>query len=497
MPESFFRRYPALRGPRVDNPACSTTPLYALCPLAPEAQDHYRQLIRKMLELVPDIDEMQIFTNDSGAGVCYSSHLYAGANGPCHCSKTPPGKQAQVFARTLIEAGREINPDFRVVMTSGLSPREKAQFAEGIPEGAASSVYGAFAWGAGLEDRWATQAIGPKVYNNPQERQKVRDWQYADYETRVRQIRDNGGIVYANYSPYYYMGDDPRPFETHEIICKLLEWGVTSLIGGGNGEEYSTHTAVIRHAIEHGIRPTEEAVREVIESMIGAELAPMLLEVCRLNEYVAREMPIPPNGHFLMFQPLVANMPIVPDEELLGEHELDYFMTPVLRDEEKMKSQQGGVWRVLNYGTANKLAYLRQLDTVVFPALEKAFALLEEMLARPEVTPAQRACLQYQHDTMAGYPTYFHHLAHWLMASLYRTKGESVPADFPTLPEIIEAEIALYEAVERTAGNDPTLNPRLRVMRAHQHDAIRQIDLQRIPAHRSPRHRGLERSARG
>jgi hypothetical protein len=492
MPESFFRRYPAMRGPRVDNPACSTTPLFALCPMDPDAQDHYRQLIRKMLALVPEIDEFHIFTNDSGAGVCYSSHLYAGANGPYHCKGIPPGTQAQVFCKTLVDAGREVNPAFRVVMTSGLSPKEKAHFACGIPKGVASSVNGAFAWGAGLEDRWGTQAVGPKVYNNPKARSKVRAWQYADYEARVRQIKDNGGIVYATYSPYYYMGDDPRPFETHEIICKLLKWGVTSLIGGANGAPFSTHTAVIRHAIEHGIQPTEKVVRELAESWMGKKLAPSLVQVWRLNEIVQREMPLPPNGHFLCFQPLIVNMPIVPDESKLGKQDLDYFMTPVLRDEEKMKSQQGGVWRFLNYGTANKVAYLRQLDAVVYPALDKALGLLDEMLACPDLTAGQRECLTYNRETMAGLPTYFHHLANWLRASLHRTKGDSVPKGLASLPDIIADEIALYEAADRASGKDPAANPRLNVMRKHRLDPMKQVDLSKFPIADHPGTAGYE-----
>ena len=60
MPESFFQRHPSLRGPRVDNPACSTSPRFALCPMVPEVQDHYRQLITKLLQLCPEIDELQI-----------------------------------------------------------------------------------------------------------------------------------------------------------------------------------------------------------------------------------------------------------------------------------------------------------------------------------------------------------------------------------------------------------------------------------------------------
>ena len=140
---------------------------------------------------------MHIFTNDSGAGFCYSTHLYAGPNGPCHCKKIPTGQQAQVFARVLAEAGRELNPAFRVVMTSGLGPSEKPDYLRNAPPGVAASVYGAFAWGGGLEWNWGTQAVGPRIHDDPALRQSALEWQYADYEARVRQVKENGGTVYA------------------------------------------------------------------------------------------------------------------------------------------------------------------------------------------------------------------------------------------------------------------------------------------------------------
>lgn len=484
MPESFFRRHPALRGPRVDNPACSTTPLYALCPMLPEVQDHYSQLIQGMLRLVPEIDEMHLFTNDSGAGFCYSSHLYAGANGPTHCKDIPTGRQAQVFAHTLISAAREINPGFRVVMTSGLSPKEKHDFIRQAPEGAASSVYGAFAWGAGLEDWWGTQAIGPAVHNNPDERAKIRAWQYADYETRVRQIRDNGGLVYANYSPYYYAGDDPRPWETHEIICKLLEWGVTDLIGGAGGGRYSANSAVLLDAIEHGVRPTDQVVRELAEQWVGPALAPQLLEVWQLTELAAREKPVPPGGHCFPHNPLTNYMPIVPDEELLAEHDLDYFMTPLMKDETKMKSQQGGIWRTVNYEHDDKIAYLRQYEAVVFPAYARALAILEELLASPELTDEQRACLQVQKDSFAGYPAAFHRQCHWIQASFYKLSDETVPPGTPAFRDIMLAEITLSSAMLRARGENPEVDPRTRLMQAHLDDPIRQLDLTEFPKNR-------------
>ncbi|MHB9131776.1 MAG: hypothetical protein ACYDBB_11895 [Armatimonadota bacterium] len=481
MPESFFQRYPDLRGPRVDNPACSTKPLYALCPMVPQVQDHYRQLIRKLLELAPEIDEMHLFTNDSGAGVCYSTHMYAGPNGPWHCHQTPPGKQAQVFARVLAEAGREINTDFRVVMTSGLGPKEKEDFIEGSPEGVTSSVYGAFAWGGGLEDRWGTMAVGPAVFDNPTEREKVRAWALADYRARIEPLKKAGCPVYASYNSNYYNSDDPRPYETHSIICTLLEMGVTSIIGGGPGvTPYSVNTAVIRRAMEQGSEPAEVAVTAVATAWVGADFAPALCEVWRLTDHVSSEAPVlAAGGHAVMNNPLIRHMPIVPDEGLLGEDDLAYFMTPVLEDKLKMRPHQGGVWRILHYDTDVLLAYIRQYESVVFPSLTSALASLNEMLATDNLPGTARACLAEQRENVADQDFAHRRLYHLLLAALHKIAGHAIPGDIPSLAEIIDREIALQDAAVQQADT-----PRIRLMREHRHDPLQRVDLSEFPTHR-------------
>jgi hypothetical protein len=474
MMESFFKRWPQLRGPRVDNPACSTDPVYALCPMLEETQDHYQQLIRNLLTLAPEIDEMHIFTNDSGGGVCHSSHLYSGPNGPQLCRHASPGEQARVFCQTLVEGGRTVNPGFRVVMTSGLSPKEKRDFAQEFPAGVASSVYGAFAWGGGMEDRWGTQAAGPKVYGNPDERAKVRGWQYADHEARIRQIQEHGGIVYANYNSDYYSGDDPRPYETHEIICQLLDWGVTNIIGGAPGSyQYSANTAVFRHALAHGRVPTPQAVAEIAREWVGEALASTLCQVWQLNDVVAREQPLPNAGHLLQIWAYIRHMPIVPDETQLAAGDLDYFSGALQSYDTKMKEQQGGVWRILHNGQALKEAYLRQFQAVVFPKLEEALGLLDGLLAG-ELTDAQRQCLTEQRTAIAGVLVEHRHNYHWLAASLHRIAGETAPEWVPSLREIIQAEIDLY------AAKMPD-SPRLALMRAHIDDPAVRVDLSAFP----------------
>lgn len=498
MPESFFRRHPALRGPRVDNPSCSTSPMYALCAMLPEVQDHYRQMIRKLLALVPEIDEMHIFTNDSGGGFCYSSHLYSGPNGPVHCKQIPSAKQAQFFCGVIAEAGREINPAFRVVMTSGLGISEKASFIDDAPQGVVSDICGAFAWMGGLEDRWANMAVGPSIYDNPGERQKARDWALADFRARVEPIRRSNRPIYVNYTPEYYAGDDARPYETHRIMREMLNLGVEAIIGGAPGWTlYSVNTAMMMRAIARGDEPTADAVVAVAEGWVGTELAPKLCAAWQRCDHAAREWPMPAgSGHAAYIQPLLIHMPIVPDEALLSPTDLEYFMTPVLRDEEKMKQHHGGVWRIVHYDQATLLAYLAQYEKVIFPDYESAIAILDEALASPASVDAAADCLK-EHRANAAAQLFSHkRLSHWFMAALHRKADCAPPTGCPSLSEIIDSEIALCEAAMRASPaawvppheclhhSDHAV--RLALMRQHRNDPPRRVDLSEFPTHRHP-----------
>ncbi len=73
VPEKLFERYPTLRGARVDHPFRSRMPRYTLTIAHPLVQDHYREMIQKLLREVPDLAYMSIWSNDSGAGFEYTS----------------------------------------------------------------------------------------------------------------------------------------------------------------------------------------------------------------------------------------------------------------------------------------------------------------------------------------------------------------------------------------------------------------------------------------
>ncbi|MHB9025648.1 MAG: hypothetical protein ACYC7E_16005 [Armatimonadota bacterium] len=497
QPESFFRRHPDLRGPRVDNPACSHTPLFGLCPEVPEVQDHYRQLTTNFLTLAPEVDEVHIFANDSGGGFCYSDHLYAGPNGPSHCRKIPTGKQAQTFCRTLLDAGRKINPDFRVVMTSSLSQGEVADLIDGAPEGVTALVYGAFAWMGGLEDRWANQAVGPAIHQ-PEVRAQARAWQDADMKARIDMVTSQGLSAYAWYSPGYYSGpsDAPCPYQTHEIMMKYLRWGVRNISGGSAGSAYHANTGIFVQALHDGIDDTPAAVRKLAVSWVGEALADDLCEVWRLSETADRECPKPSGfGHSYTGDPLFINHPLIPDAEALGEHDLDYYLTPIIRDEQAMKTHQGGIFRVLHFNDEIKRYIVRQLEEVVLPANDRALALLDAMLAA-ELSAGVRECLETQRKEIGIARCNMTRVRNWFQAAFHLSAGSEPYAGIPSLPEIIQAEIdnsRQWHAYE--TGESDFDSPRQRLMIAHQNDPPRRVDLRDFPYHEYPGLEGWTRHA--
>jgi len=124
VPEAFFQRYPMLRGARVDHPFRSFKPRYNMTIAHAAVRDHYAQMVQRLLEEVPELGYLSIWTNDSGAGFEHTQSLYVGRNGGPYLIREwksqeeiarVAGENALRFLKTLRDAGRTVNPDFRVL----------------------------------------------------------------------------------------------------------------------------------------------------------------------------------------------------------------------------------------------------------------------------------------------------------------------------------------------------------------------------------------------
>lgn len=100
LPESFFREFPHLRGPRVDHPMRSGKDEFAWCVDQPETLAMIEWMMAELKRHAPEIRAMHSWNNDSGSGLCWLTALYPGPNGPASCRGRDPGARV----RGLIEA---------------------------------------------------------------------------------------------------------------------------------------------------------------------------------------------------------------------------------------------------------------------------------------------------------------------------------------------------------------------------------------------------------
>lgn len=125
LPEKFFTKYPTLRGARVDHPFRSRLPRYCLAQDHPITLRHYREVMEKLMEAVPELSYLSIWSNDSGAGFEHTSSLYVGRNGGPYMIREWRNheKIAATAAKSIVRymdniqtAAAKTNPDFDVVL---------------------------------------------------------------------------------------------------------------------------------------------------------------------------------------------------------------------------------------------------------------------------------------------------------------------------------------------------------------------------------------------
>lgn len=142
LPEAFFEDHPLLRGPRVDQVNRSRTAQFAPCTDRPEILQMYRESVRIMLELIPELEIFSFQITDSGAGFCWSPGLYPGENGPSWCEHRQMADRVQDFMKGFKEgaadAGREIKVEIQgISVRQWMIPKfENPEFiAQGLSEG--------------------------------------------------------------------------------------------------------------------------------------------------------------------------------------------------------------------------------------------------------------------------------------------------------------------------------------------------------------------------
>ncbi len=476
LPETFFKRHPKMRGPRVDNPSCSDKPLYAPCVHLPETQDHYRQMVRQLLQSAPNIDELYIFTNDSGAGICYSEGLYAGKNGPRHCRQSGVGKHLAYCCGAMCEAGREINPEFRVILTCEIRDEEREEFIKQAPEGVIASCYGYIAWMGGLEDRWANQHHGPIIQTL--NRETVRKDQIDQYRGEVEKARAAGMTIYGQYSIDFFVGvaNFPRPYEVARILKALAGMGVEVLWGGPTAEEWNVNTELFRRFQENPGRNTDELIQSIATDWAGVENADALTRAWRLTTEADGIRPMPSGGHCFYQSRDFMPGPLVPDFTRLRPEELEYYLGAVTADPEALENLRNGPWAAINYEPGVREWIISGMTGEVLPRMENARRLLKSILANPQ-PPSIKDCLSRQLEVITAVECSWRNQLHWNMAATHILADAAKVDGVPSFEAILDLDIQnTQDWLDNANGlgiGAEALRKRIEVMITHRGDPMR------------------------
>ena len=117
LPEQVYREHPTWRGPRCDHPRRSREMYFSPCIDEPEVLALYAEAMNRLCAEI-DIGYLQIITNDSGAGLCWSNGLYNGPNGPTCCHDIPLGERLLRFMQVFQDAAVRQDRDMVVDITS-------------------------------------------------------------------------------------------------------------------------------------------------------------------------------------------------------------------------------------------------------------------------------------------------------------------------------------------------------------------------------------------
>ena len=123
LPEEVFRTHPNWRGPRCDHPRRAKNYYYSPCIDREEILNMYTDAMEHLCS-VADIEYFHIFTNDSGGGLCWSSGLYTGKNGPEWCRNIPMSQRVGKFLDALKTGAKKAGVDAWIEINSNIGIKE-------------------------------------------------------------------------------------------------------------------------------------------------------------------------------------------------------------------------------------------------------------------------------------------------------------------------------------------------------------------------------------
>lgn len=467
FPERFFRRYPTLRGARIDHPFRSHLPRYTLAQDHPVAQQHYRAALQALMAAVPDLDAMSLWTNDSGSGFEHTASLYVGRNGGPFLIREwrshdkvaqAAGQSIGRFLRNLHSAGAALNPDFKLSLRIEPFKVEhdhlKAELGRGV--------------------HWEGPSLLARGYTLPYSHPR-----YADQtsvaggmfhcqidpreKTELARERAAGVEPILSYSPGPVWNQEPLlgipwPRMLHARLTQLRATGVNlvSAMGGlahTQATPYWPNPAAIRAAQFTPDRPIADVLLDEAVRFAGRRHAAALARAWELFENAVTWQPVVPLFcHFGFVWQRTWDRPLVPDIEAIPPAERAYyerhgcfqFNNPGLYD-----LGRDVLFELISRDFADRATH--RFDRNVLPRLARAECFVAATLVRCAADPQATAVFTDLRDRLQAYrhwATTLRNVVAWC-AHVYGYLGAKTARDRRRHEQALQASIDLELANTR------------------------------------------------
>ncbi len=339
LPEDFFRKYPTLRGPRVDHPFRSFKPRFSLSLVHPAARRHYAEMMTRLMTEAPELEFLSLWSNDSGSGFEHTKSLYVGRNGGPYLVREwkddeeiarLAAENIAGFFRILRDAAAEINPGFRVITRLESFYGERKHLWPLLGQGV--DVEGNSLLTSGWENNYPhpaypdIQVLGSALHNRllPKDAAAARSLEKRDGRCYYYHFFSSHG----NHEPLLGI---PFPWLTHEKLKSCVRLGVKNLahLGGLHPPDfapYAVNQEVFRAFQLDSRRTADEIASEIAENWVGRDYAAALVEGWRLSDQAIRKfMPLSLYSGFGSIWNRLLVRPLVPDIDRIPEDERAYY----------------------------------------------------------------------------------------------------------------------------------------------------------------------------
>ncbi len=370
MPEDFWRRYGFLRGARVDHPRESLLPRYTLAMAHPAVQEHYRELIRKILTEVPELGFIHLWTNDSGAGFEFTSSLYAGRNGGPYLIREwkdhraiakKAGENVLTYFHLLRDEAQRVNPQFRLICDLGPFMDEREIIISGMGNGIDAGEFGSFGGGVRDTERGQLARAG------------------ADTHAKI-EVGENNVLGI------------PFPRLIYERLSQCRREGGAYVLTGGTPASlapFDINREVVRAFQLTPERPPDDVLTYWARTWGGDSCAPLLRDLWEMSDRAVRSFPpgVPASTFaFPWFRLWVR--PFVPDIDAIPESDRRYyenFLLATFNNPARIDLNNDMMW---NFLTAREAGEKKQsIDRGVLPPLTEAMNRCAEALGKQGTIP--------------------------------------------------------------------------------------------------------------